>query len=185
MKTEREKMLVSELYNAQDPELVAARRRARLLTKRLNDTRDDEQELRRELLQELFGSSGANLWLEPPFYCDYGSNIHVGDNVFFNFNCVILDVAEVTIGSGAMFGPLVQIYTATHPIEAHERLKGLEAGKPIKIGSGVWVGGGAIINPGVTIGDRTTIGAGSVVTRDIPAGVFAAGNPCRMIRELA
>ncbi|NLF66778.1 MAG: sugar O-acetyltransferase [Chloroflexi bacterium] len=185
MKTEREKMLVGELYNAQDPELVAARRRARLLTKRLNDTRDDEQELRRELLQELFGSSGANLWLEPPFYCDYGSNIHVGDNVFFNFNCVILDVAEVTIGSGAMFGPLVQIYTATHPIEAHERLKGHEAGKPIRIGSGVWVGGGAIINPGVTIGDRTTIGAGSVVTRDIPADVFAAGNPCRMIRELA
>lgn len=185
MKTEREKMLAGELYNALDPELVAGRRRARLLTKRINDTRDDEQELRRELLQELFGSSGTNLWLEPPFYCDYGSNIHVGDDVFFNFNCVILDVAEVTIGSGTMFGPFVQIYTATHPIEAHERLKGLEAGKPIKIGSGVWVGGGAIINPGVTIGDRTTIGAGSVVTRDIPDDVFAAGNPCRVIRELA
>lgn len=185
MKTEKEKMLAGELYNSLDPELVAGRRRARLLTKRLNDTHDDEQELRRELLQELFGSSGANLLLEPPFYCDYGSHIYLGDNVFFNFNCVILDVAQVTIGSDTMFGPLVQIYTATHPLEAHERLKGLEAGKPITIGSGVWVGGGAIINPGVTIGDRTTIGAGSVVTRDIPDDVFAAGNPCRVIRELA
>lgn len=185
MKTEKEKMLAGELYNALDPELVAGRRRARLLTRRLNDSSDDEAELRGELLQELFGSSGANLWLEPPFYCDYGSNIHVGDNVFLNFNCVILDVAEVRIGSDTMLGPAVQIYTATHPIEAHERLKGLEAGKPITIGSGVWLGGGAIINPGVTIGDRTVIGAGSVVTRNIPGDVFAAGNPCRVIRELA
>lgn len=184
MKSEREKMLAGELYDPLDADLVAGRRRARLLALRLNQSSDDEKELRRELLQELFGSSGENLWLEPPFYCDYGSNIHVGDNVFFNFNCVVLDVAEVTIGSGTMFGPAVQIYTATHPIEAHERMKGLEAGKPIAIGKEVWVGGGAIILPGVTIGDRSVIGAGAVVTRDIPADVFAAGNPCRVVKEL-
>ncbi|MDT8306365.1 MAG: sugar O-acetyltransferase [Anaerolineae bacterium] len=184
MKTEKEKMLAGELYNALDPELAAERRRARLLTRRLNDSADDEEALRRALLQELFGSSGANLWLEPPFYCDYGSNIHVGDNVFFNFNCVVLDVAEVTIGSGTMFGPAVQIYTATHPIEAQERMKGLEAGQPIRIGAEVWVGGGAIILPGVTIGDRSVIGAGAVVTRDVPPDVFAAGNPCRVVKEL-
>lgn len=184
LKTEKEKMLAGELYDAQDPELVAARRRARLLTRRLNDSGEDEVALRREVLQELFGSSGDNLWLEPPFFCDYGSNIYVGDNVFFNFNCVILDVAEVTIGSGTMFGPAVQVYTATHPIEAHERMKGLEAGQPIQIGAEVWVGGGAIILPGVTIGDRSVIGAGAVVTRDIPPDVFAAGNPCRVVKQL-
>jgi maltose O-acetyltransferase len=108
----------------------------------------------------------------------------VGDNVFFNFNCVVLDVAPVTIGSGTMFGPAVQIYTATHPIEADERRKGLEAGQAITIGEEVWVGGGAIILPGVTIGDRSVIGAGAVVTRDVPPDVFAAGNPCRVVREL-
>lgn len=184
VKTEKEKMLAGELYNSLDPELVAGRRRARLLAKRLNDSSEDDKELRHALLQELFGSSGENLWLEPPFYCDYGSNIHVGDNVFFNFNCVVLDVAEVTIGSRTMFGPAVQIYTATHPIEAHERMKGLEAGNPIAIGKDVWVGGGAIILPGVSIGDRSVIGAGAVVTRDIPADVFAGGNPCRVLRQL-
>jgi maltose O-acetyltransferase len=184
MKTEREKMLAGELYNALDPELTAGRRRARLLVKQLNDSRDDEEALRRELLQELFGGAGANLWIEPPFYCDYGSHITVGDNVFFNFNCVVLDVAPVTIGSGTMFGPAVQIYTATHPIEADERRKGLEAGQAITIGEEVWVGGGAIILPGVTIGDRSVIGAGAVVTRDVPPDVFAAGNPCRVVREL-
>lgn len=184
MKTEKEKMLAGELYNAMDPELAAGRRRARLLVKRLNDSGDDEGELRRGLLQELFGGAGANLWIEPPFFCDYGSNITVGDNVFFNFNCVVLDVAPVTIGGGTMFGPAVQIYTATHPIEAHERRKGLEAGQAIRIGEEVWVGGGAIILPGVTIGDRSVIGAGAVVTRDVPPDVFAAGNPCRVVREL-
>jgi maltose O-acetyltransferase len=184
MQTEKEKMLAGELYDAQDPELAAGRRRARLLVKGLNESRDDEVDRRRELLRELFGSAGDNLWLEPPFYCDYGSNIHVGDNVFFNFNCVVLDVAPVTIGSGTMFGPAVQIYTATHPIEAHERMKGLESGQPITIGAEVWIGGGAIILPGVTIGDRSVVGAGSVVTRDVPPDVFAAGNPCRVVKEL-
>lgn len=122
--------------------------------------------------------------IEPPFFCDYGTNIRVGDRVFFNFNSVVLDVAEVVVGSDTMFGPAVQIYTATHPMDYRERRAGLEAGKPVTIGSDVWVGGGAIILPGVTIGERSVIGAGSVVTKDVPPGVFAAGNPCRVIRTL-
>ena len=122
--------------------------------------------------------------MQPPFYCDYGSNILLGERVFFNFNCVVLDVCQVTIGDYTLFGPAVQIYTATHPMNAELRRK-QEFGKPIEIGSDVWVGGGAIICPGVRIGSRSVIGAGSVVTRDIPDGVFAAGNPCRVIREIA
>ena len=185
MKTEKEKMLAGELYNALDPELVAGRRRCRLLLKRLNDSRDDETELRRELLLELFGAQGAQAWIEPPFYCDYGSNIRLGQNVYFNFNCVILDVAPVTLGDNVMCGPNVQIYTATHPVDWQERAQGLEFAKPITVGAHVWIGGGAILCPGVRVGDRTVLGAGSVVTKDIPADVFAAGNPCRVIRPLA
>ena len=127
---------------------------------------------------------GKEVWIEPPFYCDYGSNITLGDNVFFNFNCVVLDVTPVVIGSRVLFGPAVQIYAATHPLSAAERRSGLEAGKPVEIGDDVWVGGGAIICPGVQIGPESVIGAGSVVTRNIPARVLAAGNPCRVIREL-
>lgn len=132
----------------------------------------------------MFGAIGENVWIEPPFFCDYGQNIRVGANVFFNFNCVVLDVAPVEIGDNVLFGPNVQIYTATHPIDAATRRSGLEFGKPIRIGSDVWVGGSAIFNPGVTVGSRTVIGAGSVVTRDLPDDVFAAGNPCRVIRSL-
>jgi maltose O-acetyltransferase len=185
MQTEKTKMLAGELYNALDPQLMAERRRTRLLVKQLNDTRDDEKHQRRQLLQQLIGQQGDGLWIEPPFYCDYGSNITVGDKVFFNFNCVVLDVMQVTIGSYTLFAPNVQIYTATHPLDWQERASGLEFAKPVTIGSHVWVGGGAIICPGVSIGDRTVIGAGSVVTKDIPADVFAAGNPCRPIRSLA
>lgn len=128
--------------------------------------------------------AGAELWVQPPFYCDYGTNIIAGDNVFFNFNCVVLDVNQVKIGSRTLFGPNVQIYTATHPINYKERATGLEFAKPITIGEDVWIGGSVIICPGVTIGHRTVIGAGSVVTKDIPSDVFAAGNPCKVIREL-
>ncbi len=184
MKTEKEKMISGGLYNPLDPQLVAERRRARDLTHALNGTRDEEKEKRRQILRELIGTAGDNLWIEPPFYCDYGSNITLGKNVFFNFNCVVLDVAPVTIGDNVLFAPAVQIYAATHPVDYQERQSGLEAGKPIVIGSDVWVGGGTIICPGVTIGSRSVIGAGSVVTRDIPDGVFAAGNPCRVIRNL-
>nr|WP_282446830.1 sugar O-acetyltransferase [Aromatoleum aromaticum] len=135
------------------------------------------------MLGELFGRE-TDAWVQPPFFCDYGTNIFLGVKVFFNFNCVVLDVAPVTIGSNVLFGPSVQICTATHPISAAERRTGLESAKPITIGSDVWVGGGAIICPGVNIGDRAVIGAGSVVTRDIPSDVVAAGNPARIIRAL-
>jgi maltose O-acetyltransferase len=182
--TEKEKMLAGELYDAADPQLVAERRRARDLLHALNGSRDGQRELRMDLLRRLLGRAGESVWIEPPFFCDYGSNIAVGDRVFFNFNCVVLDVAAVTIGSDTMFGPAVQIYTATHPMAAAERRAGLEAAKPVVIGSDVWVGGGAILLPGVTVGSRSVIGAGSVVTRDVPEGVFAAGNPCRIIRPL-
>lgn len=183
MTTEKQKMLAGELYNALAPELVLARERARDLCQDLNTTRESEQDRRRLILTELFGSGGDTIWMQPPFYCDYGSNIYLGERVYFNFNCVILDVCEVRVGDFTFFGPAVQIYAATHPMNAHRR-RTQEFGKPITIGSDVWVGGGAVICPGVTVGSRTVIGAGSIVTRDIPADVFAAGNPCRVIREI-
>lgn len=178
-------MLAGELYDPLDAQLTAERLNARLLIKELNDSREDQAVLRGELLKQLLPAAGDQLWLQPPFYCDYGYNIYAGDSVFFNFNCVVLDVAPVTIGSRTLFGPNVQLYTATHPINHEERASGLEYAKPIHIGEDVWIGGSAVICPGVTIGDRSVIGAGSVVTRDIPADVFAAGNPCRVIRPLA
>ncbi len=184
MKTEKDKMLSGELYNPLDKQLTEERLKARLLIKQLNDSREDETAERNRILKELIPFAGIDLWLQPPFYCDYGSNIKIGDKVFFNFNCVVLDVAQVTIGSRTMFGPNVQIYTATHPINYVERSSGVEYAKPIFIGDDVWIGGSAVICPGVTIGDRTVIGAGSVVTKDIPADVFAAGNPCKVIRKL-
>jgi maltose O-acetyltransferase len=183
MRTEKQKMLGGELYDAYDPQLVAERVRARDLLKRLNDSNEGDPEERAEILAELFGAL-TDADIQPPFFCDYGTNITLGKKVFMNFNCVILDVSPVQIGDLVFFGPAVQIYTATHPMSACARRKGLEAGKPVVIGSDVWVGGGAIICPGVTIGSRSVIGAGSVVTRDIPEDMFAAGNPCRVIRPL-
>ena len=183
MKSEKQKMLAGELYDPLDPELCQERQRCRDLCKLLNDSREEQQEERKGIIADLFGSS-TDAWIQPPFFCDDGTNISLGAKVFFNFNCVVLDVMPVKIGSNVLFGPSVQIYTATHPINAVERRKWLESAKPITIGSDVWVGGAAIICPGVTIGDRTVIGAGSVVTRDIPSDVFAAGNPCRVIRPL-
>lgn len=183
MPTEREKMLAGELYEPLDPELVAARNLARDLCQDLNASRESEEHLRRSILQKLFGRGGDTAWIQPPFFCDYGTNIELGERVFFNFNCVVLDVCRVRMGDYTMCGPGVQIYTATHPLNAQLRRQ-QEFGKPVEIGSDVWIGGGAIICPGLTIGDRTVIGAGSVVTRDLPSGVFAAGNPCRVIREI-
>jgi maltose O-acetyltransferase len=183
MRTEKDKMLAGELYDPLDPELVRARERARDLCQELNATRERDREARRRILADLFGRGGESVWMQPPFYCDYGSNILLGERVFFNFNCVVLDLCVVKIGDFTLFGPAVQIYTATHPMNAALRRK-QEFGKPVEIGSDVWVGGGAIICPGVKIGSKSVIGAGSVVTRDIPDGVFAAGNPCRVIREI-
>jgi maltose O-acetyltransferase len=183
MPTEREKMLAGEMYDPLDSELVAARTQARDLCQALNATREGDADERRRLLVDLFGAGGDDVWMQPPFFCDYGRHIVLGRRVFFNFNCVVLDVCPVRIGDFTLFGPSVQIYTATHPLEAELR-RTREFGKPVHIGSDVWVGGAAIICPGVTIGSRSVIGAGSVVTRDIPAGVFAAGNPCRVIRPI-
>ncbi len=184
MPSELELMLAGELYDPLDPVLIAAREHARDVCWALNATRESDSEERRRLLEKLFGAGGDSVWMQPPFFCDYGSNIELGERVFFNFNCVVLDVCRVRIGEYTMFGPAVQIYTAMHPLDAAAR-RGKEFGRPVEIGSDVWVGGGAIINPGVHIGSRSVIGSGSVVTRDIPDGVFAAGNPCRVIRHIS
>jgi maltose O-acetyltransferase len=183
MRTERQKMLAGELYDPFDPELIAAREHARSLCQALNATKESEQDERRRILEGLFGAGGDTVWMQPPFYCDYGSNIHLGTRVFFNFNCTVLDVCEVRIGDYTLFGPGVQILTPLHPLNADLR-RTQEYGKPIEIGTDVWVGGGALILAGVHIGSRTIIGAGSVVTRDVPEGVLAAGNPCRVIRDV-
>lgn len=183
MRTEKQKMLAGDLYDPLDPELSHERQLCRDLCKRLNDSREDQQEERKQILFHLFGTH-TDAWVQTPFFCDYGINIRLGTKVFFNFNCVVLDVMQVTIGNNVLFGPSVQIYTATHPLEADIRRKWLELAKPVTIGSDVWIGGGAIICPGVRIGDGAVIGAGSVVTRDVPNDVLAAGNPCRVIRNI-
>jgi maltose O-acetyltransferase len=174
-------MLAGEPYDPGAPELVEARARARSLLVRVNATGDDP-DLRRALLGELIGSLGDRVWIEPPFQCDYGSNIALGDRVFLNFDCVILDCGRVSIGAGTLVGPGAHFYGATHPTDPRERATGLELARPVTVGRNVWIGGGAIIGPGVMIGDDTTIGAGSVVLTDVPAGVVAAGNPCRVLR---
>ncbi len=183
MNTERDKMLAGELYDPKDPQLAAERRRARDLCQALNASADAEEAERRHLLTALFGRGGETVLLQPPFFCDYGQNTELGEKVYFNFNCVVLDICTVRIGSFTMFGPNVQIYTASHPLDAVQR-RGKEFGKPVEIGADVWVGGGAIILPGVRIGARSVIGAGSVVGHDVPEGVVAAGNPCRVIRAI-
>jgi maltose O-acetyltransferase len=181
--TERQRMLQGENYNPLDRELVVARRQARTLTDMFNRSTTGKE--RQRILGQLFAAPVHRVWIEPPFYCDYGAHIHFGSDVFLNFNCVILDPAPVNIGNNVFFGPGVQIYTATHPLDAAERRSGVESALPVTIGNDVWIGGGAIILPGVSIGFGAVIGAGSVVTRSIPAGVLAAGNPCRVIREIA
>ncbi|HET8790056.1 MAG TPA: sugar O-acetyltransferase [Modicisalibacter sp.] len=184
MPSEKEKMLAGERYNPADPELVAEHLRARELCMELNSLPPRASNARRqELLAHLF-KTPTDAYVTPPFFCDYGSNIELGSKVYFNFNCVVLDGAKVTIGSNVLFGPAVQVYTALHPMDAEERRSGIEFGEPIFIGDDVWLGGGTIICPGVSIGVGSIIGAGSVVTRDIPSGVFAAGNPCRVIRPV-
>jgi maltose O-acetyltransferase len=182
--TELDNMLSGQLYLSADPELVAARLRARHLLAAYNSSPPDDPALRAALLRELLGHAGQGVWIEPPFYCDYGSYIHLEDNVYFNFNCVVLDCAHVHIGAGSMIGPAVQFYAATHPTDAATRATGRELAFPITVGRGVWIGGGAIIGAGLTIGDNSIIGAGSVVTKNIPANVVAVGNPCRVIRPL-
>jgi maltose O-acetyltransferase len=181
--TALEQMLGGRLYDALDVTLVQARDRARDLCQELNATRERDRDLRRDLMKQIFGRGGDSVLLQPPFFCDYGTNIELGDRVFFNFNCTLLDVCKITIGDHCQFGSGVQILTPLHPLEASLRRKA-EYGAPVVIGSDVWVGSGAIILPGVTVGSRTVIGAGSVVARDMPDDVLAVGNPCRVVRPI-
>ena len=177
-------MLSGELYLATDPELLAARHEARRLQACYNASACDELDLRSKVIRQLLGAVGRRIEIEPPFYCDYGVNIYAGENLYMNFGCVVLDCNRVTLGDNVQCGPYVQIYTAYHPLDPRQRAEGPELASPITIGSNVWLGGGVIVCPGVTIGEGSTIGAGSVVTRDVPSAVFAAGNPCRVIRQL-
>jgi len=183
-KSETQKMLDGELYLASDPELVAASLRSAELLQRYNQTPSRDRLTQRAILQELFGAVGKEASIVPPFHCDYGSYISVGDRFYMNYGGVILDCNRVTIGHDVLCAPYVQIYAAYHPTDPAERLSGRELAAPVNIGNNVWIGGGAIICPGVTIGDNTTIGAGSVVTKDIPANVVAVGNPCRVLRSV-
>lgn len=182
--TEKEKMLSGKLYIAQNDELISDNKQARRLTRLFNQATEDEADKRLSYLNQLFGRVGKNIWIEPPFRCDYGQHIFIGENFYANYDCIIIDVCPVTIGSNVFFGPRVCIYTALHPIDAEVRATGLEYGKPVTIGNDVWVGGNTVINPGVTIGDNVVIGSGSVVTKDIPSGVVAVGNPCRVLRAI-
>jgi maltose O-acetyltransferase len=183
-RTEREKMLAGELYRASDSELMELRRRARETTSAYNRTAQDDSSVREELLRALLGRCGSKVWVEPPFYCDYGVNTYLADGVYLNFNCIFLDCATIEIGENTKLGPSVQLYAAHHPVRAAERIAGPELASPIKIGKNCWIGGGTIVCPGVSVGENTTIGAGSVVVRDIPANVVAVGNPCRVMRSL-
>jgi maltose O-acetyltransferase len=179
--TEREKMLAGQLYMSSDPELTAARMRARELTWEFNQSRPSQGDRRRELLRALFGTIGDRFEIEPTFRCDYGSNIHVGERFYMNFDCVFLDVCEIRIGTDVLIAPGVHVYTATHPLDAALRASGAELGGPITIGNRVWIGGGARILPNVTIGDDAVIGAGAIVTRSVAAGAVVAGNPARPV----
>ena len=182
-KTEYEKMLAGELYDASDKTLIEMRVKARAWMQEYNQTGYDKPQ-REKLLQQLFGKLGKNVDIQIPFFCDYGCHIEVGDNFFANFNCVFLDCNYIKMGNNVFLGPNVQVYAAFHPVIALERIKGPELATPIIVGDNVWVGGSSIICAGVTIGENTTIGAGSVVTKDIPSNVVAVGNPCRVLRKL-
>jgi maltose O-acetyltransferase len=184
MPTEREKMVRGDLYLASDPQLVAERTRARRLWARFNASDPGDVANRVALMRELLGACGTDSWIEPPFYCDYGTQVTLGAGVFVNFGGVFLDPGPITIGDGAQLGPNVQLLTADHPRDAATRAAGPELGRAISIGARCWLGGGVIVCPGVTIGPETIVGAGSVVVRDLPGGVVAAGNPCRVVRQL-
>ena len=179
--SEREKMIGGEPYDASDPELVAARIRARRLTQKFSTLDPADNDARERLLQELLGGIGVGSWLEAPFYCDYGEQIRLGARVFVNMGCVFLDAAPITLGDDVQLGPNVQLLTSDHPRDAAARTAGLESALAITIGAGSWLGGGVIVLPGVEIGAGVIVGAGSVVTRSLEPGVTAAGNPCRII----
>lgn len=180
----KDRMVAGELYLAGDPELVADRERCAALMQEFNATSATQTDLRAELLHKLLDRVGPDVVIRPPVYFDYGSYTTIGARTFVNYGAVILDVGQVDIGDDVQIGPNVQLLTPTHPMDARERRAGWEAQRPVVVASGVWLGGGVIVCPGVTIGADSVVGAGSVVTRDVPAHVFAAGNPCRVIRDL-
>ena len=184
-------MLQGEPYNSRDPELLKQYHTARGLLKRYNDLDSENSKERRSILQSLFESCGVGVWIEIPFFCDYGEHISIGENTFINANCIFIDNNKITIGENGLIGPHVQIYTAGHPLKASERIVKTEKGthyltttKPVVIGNNVWIGGNSVIFPGVTIGNNVTIGAGSIVTKDIPDNVLAYGNPCKIQQKL-
>ncbi|MBT8187626.1 MAG: sugar O-acetyltransferase [Croceitalea sp.] len=189
--TEKEKMLKGDFYNSRDPELIRMYHNARKLVRRYNDLDSERIEERDQLLSELLAFKGNGVWIESPFFCDYGENISIGENTFVNTNCMFLDNNKIVIGKNGLIAPFVQIYTATHPLKASERILGsgsharyLTSTKPVVIGDNVWIGGNSVIFPGVTIGHNVTIGAGSVITKNIPDNVLAFGNPCEIKRTL-
>lgn len=195
MTAERERMLAGDVYDSRDPELLALAHRARALGAQFNRTASTDSAGRERLLASLLGSVGPGVWIEPPFFCDYGAHVHIGANTFLNVNCVLLDAAEIRIGEHTLLGPAVQLLTAFHPLRATDRVvtgTAPDSGQapyrtqaaPIRIGDNCWIGAGTLVMPGVTIGDNVTIGAGSIVTRNIPSGVLAFGQPCRVQREL-
>lgn len=182
--TEWEKMLAGLPQNDRAPELEARRLVAKRYWREYNKTTEEDAELRREIMGKLFRSVGKNVFIEPDFICEMGNNITIGDDVFINFGCIIFDMGEVVIGNNVMFGPRVGIYTTNHAFDPDERVRNVVVSKPVRIGDRVWIAADVKIVQGVTIGENSVIGAGSVVTRDIPAGVVAAGNPCRVIRQI-
>lgn len=182
--TEKEKMLQGKPYKAFGEELLGERQHAKELVFDFNRLRPSEIDERNELIRQLLGKTGKNFFIEPPFRCDYGYNIEIGENFYSNYNCIIVDCSRVSIGSNVLFGPKVSLFAAGHPLHHELRNQEIEYAFPITIGNNVWIGGNTVVNPGVTIGDNTVIGSGSVVTKDIPANVVAVGNPCRVLREI-
>lgn len=189
--SEKEKMLAGLFYNTRDPELIGMYHKARKLLMKYNHLDSDAFHEKEEILTELLSSKGKDVWIEAPFFCDYGSNISIGENTFINVNCMFIDNNTITIGKNCLIAPYVQIYTATHPLIASERISKTESegkyitqAKPVTIGDQVWIGGNSVILPGVNIGHNVTIGAGSVVNKDIPDNVLAVGNPCKVLRSL-
>jgi maltose O-acetyltransferase len=183
MKTEKEKMLTGEMYDPADPWLMAERVNARKLTRLYNNSLETDEN-RPAMLKEIFGTTGDQVNIEPSFRCDYGSNIHVGENFFANFDCVFLDVCDIRIGDNCQVAPGVHIYTATHPLNPYERNSGKEYGKPVRIGDNVWIGGKSVINPGVVIGNNVVVASGSVVTKNVPDNVVVGGNPAKVIKQI-
>ena len=184
MRSQKERMLSGDLYIADDPELAKDFHKAKRLLREYNQTTEYQEADRQAILKDLFKQSGKKIHIEPPFHTDYGCNTVIGENFYSNYDCIILDIANVKIGDNVMFGPRVGLYTAGHPIDAVIRNEHYEYGKPITIGDNVWVGGNVVFNPGVTVGDNVVIGSGSIVTKDIPSSVIAVGNPCKVLREI-